>query len=241
MDETKAPETTAGADEIEETDPRLMAGETIVFKTDKHWAAPVADSWMAVLAILGALVLTWLQSDATTGLIGFGNRILGLISIVLFLYGVGSIIYNIIAWRSASYLVTNHRVLGSEGLLRHRSTDTLLTSIADVRSRQSAVGRSLGYGDVQILSSSGSAGADKFTTVRKADDFKRKILEAKIASSSPAAAPVAAGAPGAQAAPIQSGQAETMATLTQLAALRDSGAITADEYEAKKQQLLSRI
>src|SRR6187397_2377612 len=137
VSETKAdPAATAGTEEIEEPDPRLMTGETVVFKTDKHWFAPVADSTMAILAIIGALVLAWLQTDQTTGLIGFGNRVLNLVEIALFLFGVGSIIYNIIAWRSAKYLVTNHRVLGDEGLLRKRSTDSLLSSIADVRYRQ---------------------------------------------------------------------------------------------------------
>jgi uncharacterized membrane protein YdbT with pleckstrin-like domain len=242
VSETKAdPAAVVDSAEIEEPDPRLMAGESVVFKTDKHWFAPVADSGIAILAIIAALVLVWLQTDQTSGIIGFGNRVLNLIAIALFLFGVGSIIYNIIAWRSAKYLVTNFRVLGDEGLLRKRSTDTLLSSISDVRFRQSAIGKSLGFGDVQILSASGEAGADKFTTVVKADVLKKTILEQKIAIDSPAPAPATAGAPAAAPAAAPSGQSETMATLTQLAALRDSGAITAEEYETKKQQLLSRL
>jgi len=226
-----------------------MAGETIVFKTDKHWFAPLADSTMAILAIIAALVLVWLQTDQTSGIIGFGNRILNLIAIALFLFGVGSIIYNIIAWRSAKYVVTNFRVLGDEGLLRKRSTDTLLSSIADVRYRQSAIGKSLGFGDVQILSASGEAGADKFTTVVKADVLKKSILEQKIASDSPAAAPGAAsamaGAPAASgsgaASASTASQSEALATLNQLAQLRDSGAITPQEFEVKKAEILARV
>lgn len=237
MSETKAdPAAAVDAEMVEEPDPRLMAGETVVFKTDKHWFAPVADSGVAILAIIGSLVLAWLQTDQTTGLVGFGNRILNLLEIALFLFGVGSIIYNIVAWRSAKYLVTSYRVLGDEGLLRKKSTDTLLQSISDVRYRQSAIGKALGFGDVQILSSSGEAGADKFTTVVKADVLKKTILEQKVAGSAPA--PTAAAVAPSTA---PSGQAETMATLTQLAALRDSGAITAEEYETKKQQLLNRL
>jgi uncharacterized membrane protein YdbT with pleckstrin-like domain len=219
-----------------------MAGEAIVFKTDKHWFAPLADSTMAILAIIGALVLVWLQTDQTSGIIGFGNRVLNLIAIALFLFGIGSIIYNIIAWRSAKYVVTNFRVLGDEGLLRKRSTDTLLSSIADVRFRQSAIGKSLGFGDVQILSASGEAGADKFTTVVKADVLKKTILERKIASDSPAAAPAAAPtASAASPAGASTAQSEALATLNQLAQLRDSGAITPQEYEAKKAEVLSRV
>jgi hypothetical protein len=242
---SSTPPTTAD-DHFEEKDERLLPDETVSFKTQKHWAAPIADSWTAVLMIIGALVLAWLQTPETNGIMGFVNRVLNLVEIVLFLGGIGWIIYNIISWRSASYLVTNHRLLGQEGLLRKKSTDTLLTSISDVRFRQSAVGRMLGYGDIQILSASGDAGSDKFTSVKNAVELKKQILQQKISASAPAMPPTspAAGVPTAPATPSPqpaSPQAEVMATLTQLATLRDHGAITPDEYETKKAELLARI
>jgi uncharacterized membrane protein YdbT with pleckstrin-like domain len=226
---------------MDDTDPRMLTGEHLVFETKKHWFAPVADSGPAVLAIIGALILAWLQSEQTTGVLGFVNRVLNLAEIALILFGVGSIIYNVIAWRSASYTVTNRRLMGQEGLARKKETDSLLSSISDVRMRQSAIGRMLGYGDIQIMSSSGEAGTDTFTTVIGAVELKKHILEEKIAlgeggsvAKTPTAAPAAAPAAG-------GGQTETMATLTSLAALRDSGAITPEEYEAKKTNLLARL
>ena len=132
------------------------------------------------MAIIGALVLAGLQSDQLTGVVGFINRVLNLGEIALFLYGVGSIIYNVIAWRSANYTVTNRRLMGQEGLLQKKETDSLLSSISDVRMRQTAVGRMLGYGDIQILSASGDSGADKFTTVVNAVELKKNILEQKV-------------------------------------------------------------
>ena len=99
----------------------------------------------------------------------------------------------------------------------------------------------MGFGDVQIISSSGEAGADKFTTVIAAVELKKHILEQKVAEgqAGPKAAPAvaAAAAPPAPA----SAQDQAVATLNSLAALRDSGAITPEEYEAKKTDLLSRI
>ncbi len=219
-------------------DPRLIAGEEVIFQTEKHWLAPVTDSWMAVLLILGALVLAWLQTPETNGIMGFFNRVLNLLEIALFLGGVGWIIYNIVAWRSAKYMLTNHRVLFTEGLLRKKSAETLLASISDVRMTQGFIGRSLGFGNIQILGTSGEAGADNFTSIRGADALKKKMLEQKIATAS---TPGAAAAPAARPATPQSGQSDTMATLSSLAALRDSGAITPDEYESKKTELLGRL
>jgi len=243
--EAPAPSQPQTAAQEELRDPRLISGEDVVFRTEKHWFAPVADSWMGVLLILGSLVLAWLQTDQTSGIIGFFNRVLNLLEIALFLGGVGSIIYNILAWRSASYALTNHRVLFQEGLFRKKSAETLLNSISDVRMTQSYLGRQMGYGNIQIMGASGEAGADNFTSIKKADELKKKMLEQKIATASaPAMAPAVAMAPAmapAMGAPVQSGQAEIMSTLTGLANLRDHGAITPDEYETKKTELLARL
>ena len=224
-------------------DAQLLTGEEVQFQTKKHWFAPLADSKWAILMILGSFVVAWLQTDATTGIVGFGNRILELIQLGLFFVGVGWIIYNFVAWSSAQYAVTNRRVFGREGLVHRRATDTLLTSVSDVRISVPMLGRMLGYGSIMIMSASGESGADSFTAVRQVDEFKRQILEQKTTISAAAGAAGAAGAtgPAAQAAVAPAGSADAMATLAGLAQLRDSGAITAEEYEAKKQEVMSRI
>ena len=172
-----------------QTDSRLIAGEEIVFRTSKHWLAPIADSWKAVLLIIASLVLAWLQTEQTDGLIGFGNRVLGLLETVLMLGGILLIVYNLISWRSAKYIVTNMRVLGQEGLAHKRETDSLLASIADVRTRSSFIGRLFHYGSINIISASGEAGADTFSTVRDHETFKKRILEQKMAAPATPAVP----------------------------------------------------
>ena len=238
MDQTSTAETAAPVEEAPR-DPRLITGEDVIFQTEKHWLAPVTDSFLAVLLILGSLVLAWLQTAETNGIMGFVNRVLNLLEIALFLGGVGWIVYNVIAWRSAKYMLTNHRVLFTEGLLRKKSAETLLASISDVQMSQGFIGKSFGFGNIKIMGASGEAGADYFTSIRGADELKKKMLEQKIAT---ATAPGAAMAPAPPAAaPAQPGQAEIMATLNSLAAMRDSGAITPDEYETKKTELLARL
>jgi uncharacterized membrane protein YdbT with pleckstrin-like domain len=226
-----------------EIDARLISGEEVILETKKHWFAPVADSKWAILMIVGALLLNWVQPDATDGVMGFLARTIELLRIGLFLGGLGWIIYNVVAWRTAYYAVSNRRVLCHEGLLRSRSTDTLLTSIADLRTNVSAIGRMLGFGTIRIMSASGEAGSDTFTSVRDVEAFKRQILEQKsdpkLVSQSPSA-PAAPAVSVAPAAPAASASDMT-ATLGELAKLRDAGAITPEEYEAKKADLLSRI
>jgi uncharacterized membrane protein YdbT with pleckstrin-like domain len=230
------------ADPVADTpprDPRLITGEEVIFSTEKHWLAPVTDSLMAVLLIIGSLVLAWLQTPQTDGIMGFVNRVLNLVANALMLGGIGWIIYNIVAWRSAKYLLTTQRVMFQEGLLRKKSAETLLSTISDVKMSQGFLGKQLGFGSIQIMGASGEAGADNFTSIRGAEQLKRKLLEQKIAASS-SPPPVMVAAPTASA-PAQPTQADIMATVSSLATLRDSGATTPDEYESKKTDLLARI
>jgi len=225
-------------------DTKLLNDEKVLFETEKHWAAPLWDSWIAILMILGSLVVAWLGTDQTSGVMGFVNRVLDLIRIGLFLGGLGWIAFNIVNWRTARYAVTNMRVLCHEGLLRARESDTLLSTLSDVRIKIPAVGKMLGFGDMTILTSSGEAGTDTFTTVRKVDQFKRTIFEQKAAqgdkqikSIADAAKSGAATSASAAASP----NASATDTLAALAKLRDAGAITPEEFEAKKADLLARI
>ncbi len=221
----------------------LIAGETVEYQTTKHWMAPVADSKWAILLLLGALLLAWLAPENNGAITGFLADAMGFVKVLLLIGGIGSIVYNIVAWRTAAYTVTNRRVLGRDGLLRRRSTDTMLASINDVQLETSVIGRSLGYGDITIVSSSGRVGTDAFTSVEHVEAFKQHVMEAKErldnASTAASPAPQAATAP-APAAPAAT-TTDVTATLASLAQLRDSGAITAEEYEAKKAELLSRI
>ncbi len=227
----------------------LIAGESIVTRTTKHWISPIADSKWAILALILGVVLAWLQGDQTNGVMGFFNRLLGLGQLVLVLGALGSIGYNVIAWRTADFAVTTQRVVGHEGLLRRRNYDTLLTSIADVRSTVPAVGRALGYGNLRIISASGDAGAYTLTAIRGVDAFKKSIVEQKTGSAVAAvqavaqasAASIAAAPAPAPPAPAPSTSADAMATLENLAKLRDAGAITPEEFEAKKTELMARI
>ena len=219
-------------------DDRLISGEKVVFSTAKHWFALVADSKWAILFVVVALAAGWLQSDSDDG----GQRILqphagsrpsrrcG------WAHSPGSR-YNVIAWRSAEYHVTNRRVLGQDGLIRRRATDTLLSSIADVKTVVPAIGRMLGYGNIRILTASGESGADTLTSVKEVQAFQREILEQKSGAGTAALA----AAPSAAASPSVASSADITATLGELARLRDAGAITVEEFEAKKAELLARI
>jgi Bacterial PH domain/Short C-terminal domain len=227
-------------------DRRLISGEHVVFTTTKHWAGLIVISLWPILMVLGSFALAWVQPDNASGVLGFFSRVIELIRLGLFLGGCGWIIYNFVAWRTAEYSVTNRRVLGHEGLVRRRSTDTLLTSVSDIRTVTPAMGGVLGYGHIWIVTAAGDAGRDRFTAVRGAEAFKHHVLEQKVGSAAARTGGATASGPAPTAVPAQPiTSADVALEVTQLirhlANLRDAGAITQDEYEAKKAEWLRRI
>ena len=228
----------------------LLTDEKIVLEAKKHWVAPVRDSGPAVLMILAAGLLNWLSPDGD-GFFGMIGNLMDIIRLGLFVAGVAWIVYNIIAWRSAAFAVTNYRVLRDEGLIQRRSSTTLLTALSDVKSNVPFMGARLGYGDVIILTQSGNAGEDRFTSITGPLDFRKMIMEQKMQGgqrAAVAAAPAAATEAAVAAAmaptrdPASTGSsAEAAEALARLADLHASGAITDAEFDAKKTEILARM
>jgi uncharacterized membrane protein YdbT with pleckstrin-like domain len=222
----------------------LIANEQIVFESKKHWMAPIRASLWAAALILGFAFIRWI-SPSGDNFFGTLGGLMDLIALGLLIVGIGWIVYNVIAWRTAEFAVTNTRVLREEGLVSKKSSTTLLTSLSDVRSNVGFVGGRLGYGDIELLTQSGGAGVDRFMTITHPMEFRNAVMTQKMADVEQQRRPMAAAGAAAPAAPVAPGPAPTSAddadTLKRLADLRDSGAITAEEYEAKKTEILARM
>jgi uncharacterized membrane protein YdbT with pleckstrin-like domain len=239
---------------MNELETNLLAGEEITFQTKKHWFALVRGSIGAILLLLLALVLRWL-SPTGDGFLGSVGALVDLISFGILVVAIAVILYNVAVLLSANFGVTNMRVLRYEGIIQRRSSETLLTTLTDVKLVEPFIGRSLGFGDLQILTSSGKAGADEFKTVAGASRLRTAIQEQKARSeerrTEVAAAAVAAAAAPAMAAPAPAASApapvplsaadEAANSLKLLADLRQQGLVTDEEYEAKRAEIVARL
>ena len=139
------------------------------------------------------------------------------------------------------------RVLREEGFVRRRNSTTLLSSLSDVKTEVGFIGGRLDYGDIVILTTSGSAGEDRFLCITKPIEFRKAILEQKMAAEKPRVASAASPGPAAPApaAPAPAAPApsasDNAAALIGLAELRDQGLVTPEEYETKKAEILARM
>ena len=220
----------------------LLAGETVAFSTTKHWFAPLRDSAIPILLLIGAYLVSVVAPNPD-GILSFVGTLFDWLRLGLLIVGIGWIVYNIVVWRTAVFAVTNRRVIREEGLVSRRSSATILSTVTDVQSRVPMLGGPLGFGDLVIFTQSGEAGADRFKTITDPKTFRDRMLNAKIAAEAPAAAPATSAPVATPPAPVPAAPTgdDQLQTLARLAELRDSGAITPEEYEAKKTELLSRI
>lgn len=238
-------------------DSLLADGEQIALRTRQHWLATVIEGktgWSLVFLAVVLLVLAYVVGPGSIRTVvsyaGLAVLLLGLLWLVRVFW----------EWWAEDYLVTNRRVIKVQGILNKRSMDSSLEKINDAVLDQNLIGRILGYGDLDILTASDSA-IDRFRMLRQAPTFKKVMLDQKhdletefsrmpgpplrsqpaLAATDPAA-PAGGPSPTPSAPVRQATSAEEITdAVARLAGLRDSGAITPAEFEAKKAELLSRL
>jgi uncharacterized membrane protein YdbT with pleckstrin-like domain len=228
---------------------RLLAdGEHVALRGRQHLLATVIEGRVAWVLLILALVLIILDLSLTQGTI---RDLFGLLGLGLLLLALAWLAYIYLAWLNQDYLVTNRRVIKVEGILNKRSADSSLEKINDAVLQQSLFGRMLGFGDLDIMTAAEES-VDRYRMLSQAQTFKRTMLDEKHKLEQEAfqipAPPLRAAPPPAEPAPPpaapaprQMSSAEITGALGNLADLRDRGAISPEEYEAKKQDLLGRL
>jgi hypothetical protein len=233
-------------------DKRLATGEAPLRREHQHWFVLAADARYAFIAwILAAAV--WLLSGVLPEEI---RSALGWIIVALVIGGLLYLGWQILRWQNEEFVVTSRRVLQTQGVINKQVVDSSLEKINDAILTESIFGRVFGFGDLEILTASES-GISRLRMLRDADGFKRAMLDAKheleleLSGARPMPGPAIRTGPPAQPAPApvapppdpapKMSADEITRTLASLADLRDRGAISADEYEAKKADLLHRI
>jgi uncharacterized membrane protein YdbT with pleckstrin-like domain len=218
-------------------DTLLADGERIVLRKRQHWLALVLEQRSAIgLVVLG--VLLWLAGQFfRTSLPDTLYSLTGWATLVLVAGGVLWFLLRLWGWLNQAYLVTTRRVMKVEGIFNKRSADSSLEKINDAVLTTGWLWRLLGYGDLEILTAAETE-VDVFTMLEGARDFKKEMLNQKFALESDMARPTISSPPLRTAELSREGATDLLA---RLAELRDQGAITPEEYEAKKRDLLERI
>lgn len=201
--------------------------EGIVFKTRQHWLVVLPtiliNSLLSLLIVVGSVFLV--------------SRLgpWALIALLLLVFPLGKLDLDLLNWWNEVYVVTNRRVIQLEGIINKHSIDSSLEKVNDVVLEQSALGRLLNYGNVQILTAS-EIGVNLFERVARPVRFKTEMLNQKEGlsrlESFRAEAERVKEAPSAR---------EIPGLIAELDELRQKGVITEEEFQREKGELLEEL
>ena len=202
--------------------------ERIHHVTRHHWTKLAARIWALTLLVIAAIIAAVVanvygeSNFAQLGLDRAGTTTATAVFAALFI--VCPLVLMVIAylrWHDDEFIVTNYRVIHVSGILSKTVIDSSLEKVNDVVLTQSLIGRLLGFGTIEIMTSS-DIGVNRLNRIARPLAFKKAMLDAKQDLEDPGRAAVA----------------ELPGLLNQLADLRDRGVLTEQEYQSKKAQIL---
>ena len=194
--------------------------------TDERVVRIAHDHWIALLpTILVDLVLCIVFVGLSVVAASFLSPWV-LFGFLLLIIPLGHLLFRLWVWWSRRYIITNRRIIQIGGLFNKRVSDTLLEKVNDIVTEQSALGRILGFGDLEVITGSES-GIDVFYRLTDPVGFKKDLLNQEAMASS-------AGQAG-------SARPSAVEMIADLDRLRKSGVITDAEFKTKKRELLDSI
>jgi len=198
--------------------------EEILLVTHQHWfqlfRAILFEIILMLVTIVAVFLIYLLWLPDPVALTGFLLLIIPLVSMLR----------DVFIWYNHKYVVTTHRVIQIFGVFNKNVTDSSLEKVNDVKMNKSVLGRIFNFGDVEILTAS-EMGINRFTFIGDPVGFKTAMLDAKFRLEQ-GQRPYAAAAHPAMDVPR---------LIAELNELRERGAITDEEFRAKKAKLLDQI
>lgn len=243
----------------------LADNEKILMNVKQHWIALIRFALTPILILIGALIVGAISISFS----GEDKLIRGLLDTIIRWVAIGMLAVavvwlpiQVVRWTSRRYVLTNRRIIESDGLLRKRTSDAGLDKITDVGYVQPWLGARLGYGDISVVTAAGAP--ITLDQIIGANEFKKAIMEAQealiheraammmpggVLPSAATPAPAQDAAPQATALPAETGTedarasspTEISATLASLTDMREAGTISDADFEAKKKELLGRL
>jgi uncharacterized membrane protein YdbT with pleckstrin-like domain len=205
----------------------INEGEVVALDLHPHWwffSKHILTGIPLLLALIGVISLQGSGSDVLKDVVGWGWGILA----VIWAVWLG---LKYLQWQFTNFVVTDNRVIFRHGVFAKHGVEIPLERINNINFDQRFWERVIGAGDLDI-ESAGREGQSHFEDVRHPDGVQQEIyrqMEVNARRQASWGTPQAARG------------ASIPEQIEQLAALRDKGHISPEEFESKKAALLERM
>ena len=170
---------------------KLLPGENLVLKHHPHWITLLKSVAVPVVLFLVVVV-------ADFSLLGPDGYYVPKLRTFLTLGAVAlALLWFIVVWirwQSITYTLTDQRIMIQSGVLSRQEKIVPIDRVQDCSTRQSLVGRLLGYGRVEV-DAAGAQGAEILDHLPKPGDFRDQVFVQSEKRRGGVATTPAAGAP----------------------------------------------
>ena len=208
---------------------------------EKHMFLPIC---IMTLAAGGWIALFVFRNNE-----GFSDIWTTIVWIAFFVVLAGWLVYPIFAWFFAHFVLTDQRVILSQGIINKSTMSIPLEQVTNIRSTQNAWERLFNYGDV-LIETAAEFGQQPFTNIGSPLEAKKQVFEMRNALEDQHEAKLGKGIARDMAAVLQAGQppaappspapgtADLVERLEKLTELHNSGALSDAEFQKAKEELL---
>jgi uncharacterized membrane protein YdbT with pleckstrin-like domain len=201
----------------------LADHEKIQLVTHRHWFVLLEQILVEIILsiIVIAIVTIFIVLNQQAAVAAFAYLII-IIPLV-------SLLRDVLIWSNHKYVVTNLRVIQVMGLFNKNVIDSSLEKVNDVKMSQSFFGRLFNFGDLEILTAS-EIGVNRFTRIGDPVRFKTAMLNAKMLLEERGVI---------NQAPSTATDIPTL--IARLGELHQKGILSDQEFQSKKEKLLSQL
>ena len=216
----------------------LSEDEELIYDLRPHWLTLVVPVLLTAVVTV-AVGAAWVVMPA--GDLQQPARLaVGVLGVVVLLATVAG---RVLRWATTHFVLTTERVLFRSGVVAKFGREIPLERINDVTFSQSLLERLFGVGDL-LLESAGEHGQSSFSDIRDPEAVQLEIYR-QMEANDRRRAGYAATHPHPAApdrTPIPPTRSPTpLDDLERLANLRDRGAVTEEEFQRMKRELLDRM
>jgi uncharacterized membrane protein YdbT with pleckstrin-like domain len=223
----------------------LSEDEELIYDLRPHWLTLVVPVLLTVAVVLG-VGAAWVVMP-NGNLQQPARMAVGVLGLVVLLAAVAG---RVLRWATTHFVLTTERLIFRTGVVAKFGREIPLERINDVTFSQSLLERMIGAGDL-LLESAGEHGQSRFSNIRDPEAVQLEIYRQMEANDRRRAGyattqphPVAADrTPTPPTTPARTpGRTPTpLDDLERLADLRDRGAVTEEEFQRMKRELLDRM
>jgi uncharacterized membrane protein YdbT with pleckstrin-like domain len=217
----------------------LSEDEELIYDLRPHWLTLVVPVLLTVAVVLavGALWVVMPAGDLQQP----GRLAVGVLGLIVLL---ATVVGRVLRWATTHFVLTTERLIFRSGVVAKFGREIPLERINDVTFSQSLFERMIGAGDL-LLESAGEHGQSRFSNIRDPEAVQLEIYRQMEANDRRRAGyattqphhPV----PADRTPPSAAHSPTPLDDLERLANLRDRGAVTEEEFQRMKRELLDRM